>query len=113
MVDKNKTITNSNISEIKKNLRALQLTVGRYAYEQLRSGKASVHLWRGSTPHNCWVESKSGNTLWHSSDYDRPPMKMFEIVTESKERINHSWIHSDGGHPFESIYSLKPEYLKL
>ena len=101
-------------ARIEENIKQLRKQIGAYAVRRLRMGKASVHYWRGSTPHNCWVQGHPPRRqcwLWHSDGWDWPGRRdMYELVGESNDRVKHSLLHRDGGHPFESVYVLKPEY---
>jgi len=94
-------------------LKQLKAKIGRYALQRLRLGKATFRVWRGSTPHNHWVEGTARMSyLWHSDDDDRGPSlwPAFQLLEESKDRIAHHWVHGDGGQPYLSVYVLKPEY---
>ena len=100
---------------INANLTKLRKHVGKYAVARLREGKATLNCWRGSSPHNWYIESINGRSshLWHSEGWgDRPDLKMFKLFEESKDKISYHFIHSDGGKPFHSIYVLQPEYRK-
>ncbi len=98
--------------QVEKDLKELRKQVGAYAVRRLRLGKARVHYWRGSTPHNCWVQGHPARAwLWHSDGWDWPGKRtMFELASESNDKVAHSLLHRDGGHAFESVYVLKPEY---
>lgn len=96
-------------------LTRLRKLVGRYAVDRLRQGKAVLNCWRGSSPHNWFITSERSRTghLWHvGEDRRKPELDMFELVSNSKERIPHSWVHREGGSPYQSIYRLKSEYRK-
>lgn len=86
----------------------LKKLVGLGAFRVLRNG-AILHCWRRSTPYNWWIEDKKKNTLWHSSDGERPSLSMFEVLNHSTHKIDYSPIHSSGGKSEESEYVLKPE----
>lgn len=104
------------MNQIEKDLKKMRKKIGVYAVRRLREGKAVVHIWRGSSPHNCWVQNadphRGDSHIWHSDGWgDRPtPWRAFELVGESKERITHSLVHREGGQPFYSTYVLKKEY---
>jgi hypothetical protein len=96
-------------------LTELRQLFGRYAFQRLREGKATLTIWRGSSPHNYFIESKKSRSgfLWHA-DTERPRvlpnMEMFELVSESNDKIAYSNIHYDGGKSYTSDYVLKKEY---
>lgn len=93
----------------------LRKRLGPYAVRRLREGKAFLYVWRGSSPHNWYIEShgRSGSYLWHSDGWgDRPDLSMFQRVSDSGERIAHSFVHNEGGSPFKSVFALKPEFRK-
>lgn len=95
-------------------LTRLRQHIGPYAVKRLREGKALLHCWRGSSPHNWYVESCNGrgSHLWHSSDWgDVPDRSMFQLEQESQNKIACSLIHRDGGKPFRSTYVLRSEYM--
>ena len=102
--------------QVKVDLKLMRAKIGAYAVRRLRQGKAVVHVWRGSSPHNRYVQNVDENRghgfLWHSDGWgDFPtPWNAFELVSESKDRIAGHWLHSDGGKPFKSTYVLKKEY---
>lgn len=89
----------------------LKRHVGLNAYRALRRG-AILHVWRRSSPHNWWIENKRGEMLWHSDGWgDRPDTSIFMLRSDSKNKIEHSIVHSCGGLSESSEYVLKPEFL--
>lgn len=94
-------------------LKRLRDHVGRYAYEQLRLGRATLHRWRGTSPHNWWVAGIRGAQLWHNDSTtwgDVPPLALFQLLSESRERVPHHVLHRDGAMAFETVYCLRPEF---
>lgn len=92
----------------------LKEVVGWRAVKALRSRTAVLKIWRNSSPHNWWVESKTGRMLWHSaSERPRwlPGLGMFELVSDSKELVVFYW-GSDSGQPCQSIYRLKNRFVE-
>ena len=90
----------------------LRLMVGFHAFNALRKG-LYLQRWRGTSPHNWWVESKRGTQLWHSDTQNwghHPDLFLFQVKTESTDRVPMYGGH-DQGHPFHTDYVLKAEYL--
>lgn len=106
----------SKTTSVNEDLKRMRAKIGAYAVRRLRQGKAVVHVWRGTSPHNRWVqnadERRGHGMLWHSDGWgDFPtPWNAFELLSESNDRVASHWIHNDGGHPFQSTYVLKKEY---
>lgn len=86
----------------------LKKMIGEKGYRALREGRAVLRIWRNSSPHNWWVESKRGIMYWHSSseDFIRPPLSLFVKVEDSKDKVIQYW-GSDSGMPQESTYLLR------
>lgn len=64
--------------------------IGKVAFNALKQGRATLNVWRRSQPFNWFVKTNTGKTLWHSDtskSIDRPPMDLFEKVSDSKEII--------------------------
>ncbi len=100
------------MKDVKETLKDMRKCFGAYAVRRLRLGKATLMLWRGSSPSNIWVEGRTGKWLWHSSDDDRGvSLSSFEVVKESDDKITPSAVHSQGGQPFLTVYKLKPAYM--
>jgi hypothetical protein len=101
--------TNKQIEELKK-------IIGGWAYRALCCG-ASLIQWRGTSPHNWFIESMSrpGTYLWHSEDDNRvrkiPNISMFNISYESKDKIMDSpLVGSDANKSREVHYILKNQF---
>ena len=83
--------------------------VGSKAVRALKERGAVLKIWRNSSPHNWWVESKRGLMLWHSSDgigRKLPNLKNFNKLDDSTERVVQYW-GSDSKSPCLSIFLLK------
>lgn len=94
----------------RKAMRELRKLVGNYAYRRLQMGKATLQQWRGSTPHNWFVQSSTGNMLWHRNEYGPIPNRsLFRLASETKEKIAPSFVHSAGGLSFGSTYVLRDD----
>lgn len=107
-------------AEIEAELASLRKTVGGKALRALRRGKP-LQQWRGSSPHNWFVEGSRGSLLWHSDEdlrYRRlPPLSYFDHGEDSKERIwtpaVGAWIIGrDAGAPYETKYFLRDHLLE-
>lgn len=102
--------------QVEADLKDLRKQIGRYAFDRLRAGKAVIHVWRRSSPHNKWIqnadENRGDSMLWHSEGWGDFPgvLRMYDLVDESGNIITSHWLHSDGGKPDHSIYALKKEY---
>lgn len=102
--------------EIEKDLKDLRKKIGRYAVQRLREGKAVMHIWRRSSPHNRWIqnvdEHRGHQNLWHSDGWGDFPgsMRMYDLIDNSGSVIAQHWIHGDGGMPDHSVFALKKEY---
>jgi len=93
-----------------RDLKYLRKIIGEKAYRALKRG-AVLKIWRNSTPHNWWIEGKRGKMYWHSESegpnrFSRPPLKFFDKVSDSGERVIAYW-GSDSGQPCESTFVLK------
>lgn len=96
-------------------LRDLRKLIGTGALRSLQMQKATLKIWRRSSPHNWFVENKQGKMLWHSSENDRhlPCLDVFALVRHSSQCI---WtgcpeiVGSDEGASELSIYRLKKRY---
>lgn len=92
-------------------LEELRKHIGGWALRALRNGTAKLQLWRGSSPHNWWVETDKGNVLWHSNESgDHPDLAMFTLDSQSEKRVPPSILHRDGGLPYQASYALRPEF---
>lgn len=100
-------------AEQQNDLRKLRKIIGVGAVRSLQSG-ALLRIWRRSTPHNWWINSKQGKLVWHSEGRNYPDLRMFERVGDSRERImTGSWLAgSDEGRPEESVYRLARRYCR-
>ena len=90
-------------------LRNLKSLIGSRAYRALLNGRP-LEIWRQSTPHNWFIETKKGGDfLWHSDDCPRylPNLCIFEKLSDSNERVIQYW-GGDSGKPQLSSYVLKP-----
>ena len=88
---------------MKKHLRDV---IGQRAYKALCCG-CLLQIWRGSTPHNWFIETKRGDMLWHSDPgWPRPSLKLFDKVYDSESTIVRYW-GADAGHPELTHYKLK------
>ena len=97
---------------IQVDLLKLRLMVGPHAFKALRQG-LPLQRWRGTSPHNWWVENRRGDQLWHSDTVNwghHPDLFMFEVAGQSGGTVPHHALHGDGGSPFHTDYVLKPEY---
>ena len=98
---------------MKPELRELCGLIGPGALRSLQTS-GRLHIWRRSSPHNWWVESKRGEQLWHSADRPRllPDIRLFDKVEDSEYAIiTGSWLAgSDEGRPESSTYRLKRKY---
>ena len=62
-----------------------------------------LKIWRRSSPHNWWIESKRGKQLWHSGGVGVPDLRLFRLLKDSNERVVQYW-GADSGRPEMSIY---------
>ena len=93
------------MTEAMKRLRAI---VGAKAFHALRCG-CRLYIWRQSTPHNWYIETSRGNTLWHSAPGEPSPnLAMFTEVETSAEHVCAYW-GSDSGMPSKSADRLLPD----
>lgn len=75
---------------IEKQEKELITKIGKVAFNALKQGRATLNLWRRSQPFNWFIKTHTGKTLWHSDTskvIDRPPMGLFEKISDSKEII--------------------------
>lgn len=90
-----------------KNLRKL---IGPNAFRALKERDATLKIWRNPSPHNWWVEGKSGKTYWHSDSSwatrRTPDLKLFQFV-ESEGLVYSGGFSHDDGRPALSVYKLK------
>lgn len=89
----------------------LEAIVGKQAVRSLRRG-GILHVWRRSSPHNWWVAPRRSmhDHYWHNERGERPPLRMFAKVRDSKERVSYgsAWLRgSDDGMPEHSQYRLR------
>lgn len=67
-------------------LKQLRSIIGQGALRSLQT-TGTLKIWKRSSPHNWWVESKRGNMLWHSkTTYEEgkriyPDLSMFYTTT--------------------------------
>lgn len=94
-------------------MKTLSEVIGPRAMRALKEDRAVLKIWRQSTPHNWWIESKKGLQLWHSGTTDGsdlptylPNLKLFYEVEESDEKVIEYW-GSDSGSSSLSIYKLR------
>ena len=92
--------------EVKK----LVSVVGNEAYSALSRGNP-MKRWRGSTPHNWFIENENGATLWHIDDKFRqiPSLELFKKPVGLGGKIPSYW-GSDSGKSRLSLYTLKEKY---
>lgn len=83
--------------------------VGGRAVRALR-GRALLHIWRRTTPHNWWIQGPRGGMYWHSGEPRRlPPLNLFELVHQSPEVIPpYLFGAGDVGMSELSTYRLRP-----
>lgn len=92
--------------------------IGEEAFNGLLDG-GSLKVWRNSSPHNYWIESKEGNQLWHR-DTEKifnsiPDQSLFVLSYESSDKVSYYgslFPGSDLGKPQESCLKLRPEFIK-
>lgn len=93
--------------EQRKRLRTL---IGWGAYMSLLRG-GTLHCWRRSTPHNWWVESTRGRTLWHNERGERPDLSLFEVFKHSEHKVGCYYpgliSRYEAASPEHSIYMLR------
>ena len=85
--------------------------IGYSGYMALIDGEP-LQIWRGSTPHNWFIEDKTGRTVWHSDEGKHrkiPSLKLFNKKSDSEKRNPIYW-GSDSGKPRSTLYILKNEY---
>lgn len=97
------------MNDIDQRYNDLKSLIGSRAYNYLRRG-GFLRIWRCSSPHNIWIETKKGDYLWHSES-DRsirkvPDLSLFEEVYSSDKRVV-KYFGSDSGIPEGSLYVLK------
>ncbi len=85
----------------------LRALIGGAAYRALLRG-CPLQVWRNSSPHNYWVDSKRGrgHALWHSWEREYPDMGLFRLLKHSAECVIRYW-GADSGRPRHSFYALR------
>ena len=92
-------------AEVIRRLETLKNIIGKRAFTYLKRG-GILRIWKRSTPHNWWIETKSGEQLWHSDDdigRQLPDISLFNNVFKSKYTI-------PNGMAEELHYCLKDEH---
>jgi len=85
---------------------SLKKMVGGYAFRALLRGKPLLQ-WRMTSPHNWFIEaSRPGDYLWHSWDGEHPDLRLFDRVSDSKEKIM-QYFGPDSGMSRLTLYVLK------
>ena len=89
-------------------LTELRELIGGWGYRALRGGRPLCQ-WRGTTPHNWFIESsRPGGYLWHSdtgAERKIPNLQLFRKIYDSDARILHYW-GGDSGNPELTRYVL-------
>lgn len=89
---------------------SLSLIVGTDAFQAL-CRETPLVIWRGSTPHNWYIERTDGSGfLWHSEPGEpKPCLSMFTKENDSRELVRSYW-GKDSGLPIKTVYILKKEF---
>lgn len=98
------------MNRIKEKHNELKRVIGYKAYNALLKHKATLRIWRNSTPHNWWVQGKRGKYYWHSErGKSLPPLSLFELIENSSDVVTYYGKSkgSDDGLPMESVYKLR------
>jgi len=93
---------------LSKEHKKLKTLIGEYAYRCLKTRGATLQIWRNTIPYNVWVESKTGNMLWHCDTEDNygptPSMSLFDTV-KHEELVHYGMTATTT--PRHSFYKLK------
>jgi hypothetical protein len=96
---------------------------GQHARDMLQLFKSGARLfvWRGTTPHNWWLETTDGVSHTVSGDHDTNGIlgiehlnipdtlrKLGRRVFSSPERVPSHSLHGDGGLPFKEGWEFDP-----
>ena len=99
----------------------LREIVGTSAVRSLQTS-GTLNIWRNSSPHNWWVESKRKQTIWHCCTADhhlhpgvscwgRPDLTMFEVKSQTgRVRYPGPMKFSDEGSVMHEVFVLKKAY---
>lgn len=87
---------------------------GEKNVKKLKNNTAVLKIWRNTTPHNYWLEDKTGQMLWHSNDKNHYTafsmrLKYFIKLKDSNNIITRSLFGGENGLSEESTYTLKNE----
>lgn len=86
--------------------------IGEESFKALMTG-GKVKVWRNTTPHNYWIETKTGQMLWHSKDFNVPKLYLFD-EKNGAEKVSYGsslMAGNDAGMACSSERTLKEEFL--